>query len=341
MRTAILLAFALLLPATPGRAGLTPTEKARASELYKQFKACGADLAARSGIVTQMLEMGSPVAEVIHPIIDREFRAASERYLGGFQSQTKTVALQKDTREKRERIKKLRADVQALRQIKDLKKETIVRVGDPALEELRRLTRLDRDEVLGSSEALARARADLLEIGKQRNACIETLLLVDLERFDPDALTGAEAQTASSALSLDRDARKILAENESLAAEIEPAEADAIRDLNELRMLVGLRPCLIDPRLCAAARGHSKDMRERKFFAHESPVPGREDPWKRARLAGTSANGENIHAGSKTGAGANRGWWHSPGHHKNMLSPGAARVGMGVAGTHWTQMFGG
>ena len=37
---------------------------------------------------------------------------------------------------------------------------------------------------------------------------------------------------------------------------------------------------------------------------------------------------ENIAAGQDTGEGAIHAWWHSPGHHKNMLG-GHGRVGLG------------
>jgi hypothetical protein len=343
MERAIAITIAIwcaILATTTGRAELTIEERQLASGLYKQFSALGDDLAARAVIVGQMLELGSPAARVIQPIIEREWRSASERYRNGFETQAKTLAAKKTSRDRRDRIKKLRSQVQALRSIQGLDKGTIVKIGDPALKELRKLTRVDREEVLASSPALGKAREDLLLLGEQRGACIDALLLDGVEAFDPAALAAAEVEIADASLDDDRDARKILAQNKKLAAEIEPAEADGIRDLNELRMLIGLGPCLIDPRLCAAARDHSKDMKEKNFFDHLSPVPGKTTPWDRAKLAGTSASSENIHMGSSSGAGANRGWWHSPGHHKNMLSPGARRVGMGVAGTHWTQMFG-
>ncbi|MGI9241024.1 MAG: CAP domain-containing protein, partial [Verrucomicrobiales bacterium] len=284
--------------------------------------------------------MGSAVAKVIHPIIDREFRAAASRYRGGFQTQAKSLAGDKTSKEKNDRIEKLRADVQALRKRGDgLKKEMIVKVGDPALVELRELTRLESKDILSSSEALAKARADLLELAGQRAACIDALLLIDLEAYGTEELEAEEKEIAATALSIDRDARKILEQNKKLAEEVEPAEAAGVLDLNEFMIPIGLQPCLIDPKLCAASRDHSKDMEEKGFFAHESPVPGKKTPWDRAKNFGTKANSENIFVGSTSGKAANRGWWHSPGHHVNMLAPGARFVGMGVHGKHWTQMF--
>ncbi len=80
-------------------------------------------------------------------------------------------------------------------------------------------------------------------------------------------------------------------------------------------------------------------MKEKGFFAHDSPVPGKATPWARAKLAGTSASAENIYSGGSDPKGANRGWFFSPGHHKNMFG-GHQRIGLGHYGGRWTQMFG-
>jgi uncharacterized protein YkwD len=105
-------------------------------------------------------------------------------------------------------------------------------------------------------------------------------------------------------------------------------------------MLLGLAPVLIDPKLHLAARDHSKDMAEKKFFAHDSPVSGKKSPWDRAKRAGTSANAENIFMGNSSPEAANRSWFLSPGHHVNMFG-NSRRGGMGRHEGYWTQMFGG
>ena len=163
---------------------------------------------------------------------------------------------------------------------------------------------------------------------------------VGVQPFEEAKLAEFEGQVANNALSIDRNYRSVLEQNLRLAEEIEPAEAEGIADLNELRMLIGLPPVLIDVKLCTAARGHSADMKRLNFFSHTSKVPGKKTPWNRAKLAGTTASAENIYVGSRSGKSANKGWWYSPGHHKNMLSPGQRRIGLGNASKHWTQMFG-
>jgi uncharacterized protein YkwD len=69
-------------------------------------------------------------------------------------------------------------------------------------------------------------------------------------------------------------------------------------------------------------------------------VPGKTLPWDRAKLEGTTASGENIFRGSAVAAEAIKGWFLSPGHHKNMLGEGHRRQGLGRAGEYWTEEFG-
>ncbi|NIP94792.1 MAG: CAP domain-containing protein, partial [Akkermansiaceae bacterium] len=95
-----------------------------------------------------------------------------------------------------------------------------------------------------------------------------------------------------------------------------------------MRLLVGLPALELDPKLCEASRGHSEDMSKLGFFSHTSPVPGKATPSDRARRAGTSGGAENIYTGSRNPEAANKGWFYSPGHHKNMFNPGYRRIGL-------------
>jgi uncharacterized protein YkwD len=69
-------------------------------------------------------------------------------------------------------------------------------------------------------------------------------------------------------------------------------------------------------------------------------VPGKSTPSDRARLAGTTACGENLYMGSSVTADALRGWFLSPGQHRNMLGESPTRQGLGHSGKYWTEMFG-
>jgi len=141
------------------------------------------------------------------------------------------------------------------------------------------------------------------------------------------------------AMRLSKGDRRTLLANDETAWEIDSGEALGILDLNALRLLLGLRALRADPKLCAAARDHSNDMRRLGFFAHESPVEGKSSFSDRAGNFGTSARSENIANGQRQPAATNRQWFLSPGHHKNMLG-NHGRIGLGRSGTYWTQLFG-
>ena len=112
--------------------------------------------------------------------------------------------------------------------------------------------------------------------------------------------------------------------------------------LNTQRCLVGLRPLLLAERLSEAAYGHSEEMINLNYFAHESPVAKNKSPWDRARNAKFegSAAGENIFAGSEAPAEAYGGWWSSDGHRFIMFADGVNALGVGRYARDWTMMTG-
>jgi uncharacterized protein YkwD len=119
---------------------------------------------------------------------------------------------------------------------------------------------------------------------------------------------------------------------------------------NDLRRRHGLPVLLKDGSCQVAARSHSADMYTRHYFSHTDP----EGRSVQGRLPANPAYrlwGENIW----TGRGYNpakvqdlartimAGWMNSPGHRKNILSPGYTHLGVGVIANHQevkaTQVF--
>lgn len=228
-----------------------------------------------------------------------------------------------------------------------LTKEIIVARSDPALERLERLFAATPADVLAADAALAADRATLLALDDVVLRCVDALPAADRKpgqdlaagtRFVAE-LAAAEELACLLAGPLTPADRQTVTANAALARTLDPEEARGVMRLNVIRVLVGLPAQVIDPKLVAACRTHSRDMEERGFFDHASPVSGRETPWRRAEAAGTSARSENIFSGSEEGAAAIEAWWHSPGHHKNMLGP-ESRTGLGRWKGFWTQLFG-
>lgn len=285
-----------------------------------------------------------------------------DRYLKRFLRSAPAAVLARREKRAGEEIERLREEALAVSRREPLEKAMIVEEVDPKLARLGELLLVSVDEALERDEDLAAERERLIAELDAVRAWWELwkLAAAGWTRLDPAAAgAGAGAKRAPpphpdswlEALETeerwqcllatpmsDRD-RETLLRNEESRAEILPEEAEGILFHNLIRIQLGLHAQRVDPKLCAASRDHSKDMKELGFFAHESPVAGKKTPGDRAARFGTSAGAENIAAGMRAPRDAVMAWWHSPGHHKNMLG-GADRIGLGHFDGFWTEMFG-
>jgi len=109
--------------------------------------------------------------------------------------------------------------------------------------------------------------------------------------------------------------------------------------LNGERARRHLDPLILNRRLSAAARGHSRAMVEQRFFSHTS-LDGSSfvDRIRRSGyLEGARgwSVGENIAYGSgrlSTPRAIGRAWMNRPGHRANILSTSYQSIGIGIAG---------
>ncbi len=121
------------------------------------------------------------------------------------------------------------------------------------------------------------------------------------------------------------------------------SEAQMIELVNRERTKEGLGALRVEEKLTIVARGHSRDMFERRYFSHYSPE-GR-DVGYRARAEGVeyALIGENL-AYAPDVELAHSGFMNSEGHRTNILDPAWTRVGIGVIdadvyGKMFTQVF--
>ena len=114
--------------------------------------------------------------------------------------------------------------------------------------------------------------------------------------------------------------------------------ASTVYLLNRERTSRGLRPLRINGRLSTAARGHTKDMVRRRYFAHTSRRGS--TPGDRIRRTGYLKGarswmvGENLARGSgsrSTPRSIVDAWMHSSGHRRNILTRRFREIGIGVA----------
>jgi uncharacterized YkwD family protein/spore coat assembly protein SafA len=121
-------------------------------------------------------------------------------------------------------------------------------------------------------------------------------------------------------------------------------ESQVIQLVNQERAKYGLKPLKANWELSRVARIKSQDMRDRKYFSHDSPTYG--SPFTMIKAFGISyrSAGENIAAGQTTAWEVMQSWMKSEGHRQNILNAGFTQIGVGYASggsyrAYWTQMF--
>ncbi|HVY61880.1 MAG TPA: CAP domain-containing protein, partial [Planctomycetota bacterium] len=135
----------------------------------------------------------------------------------------------------------------------------------------------------------------------------------------------------------------MLADKTPLAKGVRPKaeERSQVEITNKYRQMMGREALEIHPCLLDAARGHSHEMTELGYFAHESPVERNRTPGDRVRNAGYEYGpGENISLGSVGPQATHDAWYNSSGHHRNILGASWKAMGAGLDGQHWTQDYG-
>jgi uncharacterized protein YkwD len=346
------LLLALLLPAQGQETDAAPSkaELDEARALLEEFKtAVESDPKKAQKLYETFLTKSDKVKQGFNRHLDTDWAKRKgelfldERQNAAASAKTLSPELKQKVTDKRQLLAEIRVMKDEGKMKERLKKE-----GWPALEFLESLYgrgsfEPPADSAESDEQVAAKSRQTqkdtALRIGKFRQELHWELRLPDVD--NPAVELGMATSTSSGpapVLTMTNDDRRVLEQNKTLAGEIKSEEAEGIQQLNEWRISVGLNALLIDPKLCDAARDHSKDMATLKFFAHDSPVEGKKTPWQRAKNFGTSAGSENIaiNNGAKS---SNRAWFHSPGHHKNMFAAKRKFVGLGGNGRHWTQMF--
>lgn len=121
-------------------------------------------------------------------------------------------------------------------------------------------------------------------------------------------------------------------------------EQEILKLVNAERSKQGLSPLTLNWELSRVAKFKSEDMRDSKYFSHNSPTYG--TPFEMIKNFGISYKtaGENIAAGQKSAEDVMKSWMNSSGHKANILNKNYTQLGVGYAsggsyGTYWTQMF--
>jgi len=121
-------------------------------------------------------------------------------------------------------------------------------------------------------------------------------------------------------------------------------EQQVVDLVNKERAAAGLPALKVNTKLAGVAEKKAEDLRDKNYFAHQSPTYGSPfDMMKQFGISYTSA-GENIAKGQKTPADVMNGWMNSPGHKANILNSSYTEIGVGYVTdsngtTYWVQHF--
>ena len=125
-------------------------------------------------------------------------------------------------------------------------------------------------------------------------------------------------------------------------------ELEVVRLINEVRASYGLQPWAINPQLMMAARFHSQEMIDLRYFSHRSEIYGRST--NRAEMFGhvniqehVFGVGENLSTGRESAEAVVNAWLNSPGHRAALLGElgeATLSIGVGRSGHITTAKFG-
>lgn len=118
-------------------------------------------------------------------------------------------------------------------------------------------------------------------------------------------------------------------------------EQQVIDLVNQIRQQNGLSPLKANWELSRVARYKSQDMRDNRYFAHNSPTYGSPSNMIKNFGIASRRSGENIAKGYSTPQRVVDGWMNSSGHRANILNASYTQIGVGYVadGHYWTQMF--
>ncbi|MEL7658041.1 MAG: CAP domain-containing protein [Bacillota bacterium] len=128
------------------------------------------------------------------------------------------------------------------------------------------------------------------------------------------------------------------------SANIGAYEQQVVDLVNKERAAAGLPALKVNTALANVAEKKAEDLRDKNYFAHQSPTYG--SPFDMMKQFGISysAAGENIAKGQRTPAEVMNGWMNSPGHKANILNSNFTEIGVGYVtdsngAGYWVQHF--
>ena len=141
--------------------------------------------------------------------------------------------------------------------------------------------------------------------------------------------------------------RQVASPSVTPSAEPEKAQREesmaeqVLRAVNRYRASYGAGALKLNARLSALCDKKCADMREKHYFAHQSPTYGSAFDMMRAEEISYRYAGENLAMGYHDAESVVRAWMNSEGHRKNLLNGNYREMGLAYLadGGYFAQMF--
>ena len=211
--------------------------------------------------------------------------------------------------------------------------------------------------IMAQNESRANAtHADAKRADAKRESAARVLDVAQKPQLDAQVKAAAQSTLQSAARSTAQTATQTPTRARQGNARLATLEANLIARVNATRRGLKLSTLRHDLLLAEVARAHSLEMRDKKYFAHESPTAGLVNPLDRYRAGFRNTPAiiaENIYRAWSTARAvpssndisrAHNALMKSPGHRKNIVEPRVTNIGVGIVqnanGDIWiTQMF--
>ena len=172
-----------------------------------------------------------------------------------------------------------------------------------------------------------------LTISQTEITLLDSEQLLELMYTAPDFTETRSAETLANRRITEDELADWIAEYWELG--INAFELEVVKLINIERELYGLHPLAISPHLMPAARFHSQQMADLRFFSHRSPHHGR--GIYRAEMFGHENIQEHVWGVQENIAGSTRSpqaivqaWMNSPGHRAAILQETFLTIGVGA-----------
>jgi len=127
--------------------------------------------------------------------------------------------------------------------------------------------------------------------------------------------------------------------NAALLSEISKEEQELLNLINKAREEAGVRPLVLNKDLLKTTELKAKDMIEKDYFAHQSPVFGSPFDMMRQNNISFKCAGENI-AGNQSVEKAFNAWMSSSDHRANILNANFTETGISIQnGSQYGKIF--